>query len=102
MAHNDEENSLTEGENSSKVLQISQVIATVPPNPPALEAVRSIVSEAHTEFSTVNERPSAFGSLYKELTIVGLCCCGPMTMVMHLSLGRIRLFVLKCFVKGSR
>jgi|SRR5271163_2927929 len=99
MAISDEEISDIAGGDSSKALQISQVIATVPPNPPPLESVRSIVSETHTEFSTVNERPPAFGSLYKELTIVGLCCCGPMTMVipfiLHLFLSRW--FVLKCF-----
>lgn len=60
----------------SKIVQIAQVV-TGPPNPPPLEPSQSIVSEA----GTVNERPVAFGPLWKEILIVLLCTCGPMVQV---------------------
>jgi hypothetical protein len=68
------------GHTPSKLLQISEMVPTTQPNPPTLEKVKSLVpSEAGA--STYNERPASFGPLWKEVTIVLLCCCGPITQV---------------------
>ena len=68
------------GHTPSKLLQISEVVPTTQPNPPTFEKVKSLVpSEAGA--STYNERPASFGPLWKEVTIVLLCCCGPITQV---------------------
>jgi hypothetical protein len=61
----------------SKTVQIAQVVAAATPNPPPLEPIQSNLSET----GTINERPIAFGPLWKEILIVLLCTCGPMVQV---------------------
>jgi hypothetical protein len=52
------------------------------PQPP-LEPVKSQPSETAQSITTVDERPIAFGPLWKEIVIVLLCTCGPMVQVPH-------------------
>ena len=62
----------------SKTVQIAQVVAAGGQiNPPPLEPIQTILSET----GTLNERPIAFGPLWKEILIVLLCTCGPMVQV---------------------
>lgn len=69
-------------ESISTALTLSQGITTAvaaPPHP--LEPIKSITpSEGATSFAH-DERPPAFGPVWKEILIVGLCCCGPITQV---------------------
>ena len=77
MTNEDDESSAI---TSSRILEISQVISpSSPPNLPPLEAVKSnVVSESG---HTMSERPQSFSPLWREVTIVLLCCCGPITQV---------------------
>ena len=62
----------------SKTVQIVQVPAAGgQTNPPPLDPVQRILSET----GTLNERPIAFGPLWKEILIVLVCTCGPMVQV---------------------
>jgi hypothetical protein len=51
-------------------------------NSPLVEDVGTSALEEDGAF-VPNERPASFGPLWKEITIVLLCCCGPITQVFH-------------------
>src|SRR5271170_3088165 len=64
-------------------LPISQAVTTS--TTPILEPVKSIVpseSGGHSIVPSISERPASFGPLWKEVTIVLLCCCGPITQTL--------------------
>ena len=64
----------------SRIVQIAQVVTSPTTVPPPLEPVKSL--EGGQSVSTVyDERPAAFGPLWKEILIVLLCDCGPITQV---------------------
>jgi len=68
----------------SRIVQISQVVTNTTTVPPPLEPVTSLEGGQSTVSTIQNERPAAFGPLWKEVLIVLLCDCGPITQVSFL------------------
>lgn len=65
----------------SRIVQLSQVVVNSAAVPPPLEPVKSLEGGRSTVSSVHDERPAAFGPLWKEILIVLLCDCGPITQV---------------------
>ena len=87
MLNDDEESNATSIDPSdSKALNISQVFAA--PNPPLQPVKSPAASDGGQRITTISERPALFGPLWKEITIVLLCCCGPITMVYPFCISR--------------
>jgi len=71
-----------EAESASAALTISQGVPTTMPNPRRLlEPIKSITLSEGAQSFIYDERPAAFGPVWKEITIILLCCCGPITQV---------------------
>jgi hypothetical protein len=56
-------------------------VSTVAVSNPAIEFKSITVTLDEEKSITHDERPAAFGPLWKEIVIVGLCCCGSITQV---------------------